>query len=133
MHCTIYQSAKFKHLRWKYRQSNPFKCFFFSKMNLIFGLQTTFDHYNKLFTFKKEVKNEIKNYKWDKRKPIKSLSKLNKLIKKADGTYKQYSKDIRSIKNDLKTVKNVTKNIDKWIDYWSKESKDRTGIEVVCL
>ena len=76
----------------------------------------------------KEVKSEIKAYKWDKRNPIKSISKLNKLIKKANGTYKQYTSDIKAIRNDLKTVKNVSKNVDKWIEQDMKNLQSKVGI-----
>jgi uncharacterized protein (TIGR03545 family) len=76
----------------------------------------------------KEVKSEVRAYKWDKRNPIKSISKLNKLVKKANGTYKQYSNDIKAIKNDLKTVKNVSKNVDKWIEEDMKNLQSKVGI-----
>ena len=44
------------------------------------------------------------------------------------------AKEERSSFNENSSVPSELKeNIDKWIDYWSKESKDRTGIKVVCL
>ncbi len=76
----------------------------------------------------KEVKNEVKGYKWDKRDPIKSLSSLNKLISKTKKTYKQYSSDIRAMKNDIKTLKGVSSEVDDWIKQDMKHLQSKVGI-----
>lgn len=76
----------------------------------------------------KELNNEIKSYKWNKRDPIGSLSKANKLIQKTSSTYKTYEREIRRLRDDIKNLDKEVKNIDQWIEEDMNNLQQMAGV-----
>lgn len=64
----------------------------------------------------KNLNERIKSYKWDKKNPLKSLSEANKLIKDASSTYKEYEREIRNLRDDVKKLEQTSQNFDQWIE-----------------
>ncbi|MCR9204127.1 MAG: TIGR03545 family protein [Halobacteriovoraceae bacterium] len=76
----------------------------------------------------KKIKNQVNDFKWNKKDPIGSLKKVNTFIKTTKSTVKKYKEEIKNVERDIKIVKNVSSNIDEWIEEDMKNLQSRAGI-----
>lgn len=76
----------------------------------------------------KNIKGQVEAFKWNKSDPIGSIKKVNDLIKTTNSTVKRYKDDVKRIEKDIKLVKDVSENIDKWVEEDMSKLQSRAGL-----
>lgn len=76
----------------------------------------------------KGIASDLKGFKFNKKRPDKSIKELGNYLKDSKNKVKEFNDSYKRLKSDIDKYKNVTKDVDKWIKEDTEALKNRFKI-----